>query len=132
MPEKQGMMVEIGRPQQVIAVCLILIYIVVVGYLLIIFARTKSSKNKNHSNYEQIQEYSDETSNNNNENDGDDDMQVNSSLINRRIENGILKSEKTIDETDVLVIKDSSEHFQIMNHVSLIVILTFNSFLVNF
>lgn len=131
MPEKQGMMVEIGRPQQVIAVCLILIYIVVVGYLLIIFARTKSSKNKNHSNYEQIQEYSDEKSNNN-EDDDDDDMQVNSSLINRRIENGVLKSEKTIDETDVLVIKDSSEHFQIMNHVSLIVILTFNSFLVNF
>ena len=61
---KQGMMIEVGKAQQIISIILLLIVILCVGYLLIIYARAKSLQNKKsastNGNYERINDYLDD------------------------------------------------------------------------
>lgn len=64
IPSKQGMMIEVGKAQQIISIILLLIVILCVGYLLIIYARAKSLQNKKsastNGNYERINDYLDD------------------------------------------------------------------------
>ena len=64
IPNKQGMMIEVGKAQQIISIILLLIVILCVGYLLIIYARAKSLQNKKsastNGNYERINDYLDD------------------------------------------------------------------------
>jgi len=86
LPQKQGMMIALGKPQQIISTCLLLLVILVMGYLLIVFARSKShqSRKRNFENgqYERIEEYMDDSANEEN------NQLTNGSLLNRSLLDG--------------------------------------------
>lgn len=131
IPDKQAMMISVGKPQQIISCTLLLFVIAFIGYLLVLFARAKSNLTKQkttNGNYHRIDEYLDDALNDDN---SEENAHLNGSN-NRRHENGNRIRQflrEPSDETDALMDRDAHSHLQLMKHVSLIVILTFNCFI---
>ena len=154
IPKSQGMMIALGKPQQIISTCLLLLVILVMGYLLIVFARSKSHQSRKNDStngqYERIEEYMDDSANEENSQLTNGRNLLSRNLLDGNVHNHINESAyetgnrsfvclifetsklyfKVNSFQDILVNKELNAQIQLMPHISLIVILTFNCFLV--
>lgn len=136
-PAKQGMMIQLGKPQLIISIILLLYLIISITHCLILFARTKfqeeslislvaNSSTRYFSNYVHVNSARIRISNGSSSNGSNSDLENStvSSLLVPEISDSI--DEKKYSSSFQAIEKLNAQ-FQIMQHISLIVIFLFVS-----